>query len=109
MKKYVLTILIVGLFAVPAYSQDDQSPATQTTARPAAEAAATAPATTEKAVQPQEVSIYGEVKAVNPALNSMTVQYYDYDTDEEKSIEITADKDTKMENAAVINDIKQGN
>ena len=103
MKRYVLAILILGLFAVQGYCQENTNPT-----QPATEAVtAAAPAATT--VQPQEISIYGEVKAVNPATNSMTVQYYDYDSDEEKSIEITADSNTKMENAAAINDVKQGN
>ena len=38
----------------------------------------------------------------------MSVQYYDYDSDEEKTIEITADKDTKLENAAMLSNINKG-
>ena len=102
MKRYILAILVLGLFTVQGHCQDNQSTTTVTT-----ETVATAPAATT--VQPQEISIYGEVKAVNPTASSVTVQYYDYDSDEEKSIEITSDSNTKMENAATINDIKQGN
>lgn len=97
MKRYILAVLIVGLCAVSGYAQDNQSSADQN-----------APAV-EKTIQPQEVSIYGEVRAVNTAAGSMTVQYYDYDSDEEKSIEITTDSNTKMENASSLADIKQGN
>ncbi len=116
MKRFALAVLIVGLFAVSGYCQDNQPPASQSSssstqaATPAAEVAtppAQAPA--EKVVQPQEISIYGEVKAVNAAAGSVTVQYYDYDSDEEKSIDVVTDNNTKMENAATINDIKQGN
>ena len=102
MKRYILAILILGLFAVQGHCQDNQ------TATPAATEAVTA-APADTTVQPQEISIYGEVKAVNPTASSMSVQYYDYDSDEEKSIEITSANNTKMENAAGINDIKQGN
>lgn len=102
MKRYILAMLIVGLFAVQGYCQDNQNTTTTVT-----ETVTPAPAATT--VQPQDISIYGEVKAVNPVTNSMTVQYYDYDSDEEKSIEIIADSNTKMENAATINDVKQGN
>ena len=109
MKKYVLLVLMLGLFAIPAYCQDNQPTDSQDQAQAVTAAAAPAPATTESVTQPQEISIYGEVKAVNPAASSMTVQYYDYDSDEEKSIEIVANGTTKMENAATINDIKQGN
>ncbi len=102
MKRYALAMLVLGLFAVQGYCQEDKNPA-----QPAAEAVTAAPAAAT--IQPQEISIYGEVKAVNPATNSMTIQYYDYDSDEEKSIEITAGSNTKMENAAAISDVKQGN
>ncbi|MFA5143503.1 MAG: hypothetical protein WC522_04995 [Candidatus Omnitrophota bacterium] len=99
MKRYVLAMLIVGLFAGCGYCQDNQPPAAAEQTIPAQAPAA----------QPQDVSIYGEVKTVNTAASSMTVQYYDYDSDEEKTIDITVDSSTKMENAASINDVKQGN
>ena len=109
MKRCVLAILFVGLFVVQGYSQDNQSPSGQDTPQVATEAPALAPAASEKSAQPEEISIYGEIKAVNQAASSVTVQYYDYDSDQEKSIEIMTDSNTKMENAATINDIKQGN
>ena len=109
MKRYVLAILFVGLFTVQGYSQDNQPPSGQDTPQVATEAPALAPAASEKSAQPEEISIYGEIKAVNQAASSVTVQYYDYDSDQEKSIEIMTDSNTKMENAATINDIKQGN
>ncbi|MDO8525940.1 MAG: hypothetical protein Q7S07_05595 [Candidatus Omnitrophota bacterium] len=110
MKRYILLILVSGLFVLPAYCQDNQSSAdqNQAPAAPAAVQPAQAPAP-EKVVQAQEISIYGEVKSSNPAANSVTVQYYDYDSDEERSIDIMIDNNTKMENAAAVNDIKQGN
>ena len=100
MKRYVLAILFVGLFVVQGYSQDNQPPSGQDTPQVATETPALAPAASEKSAQPEEISIYGEIKAVNPTSNSITVQYYDYDSDQEKSIEITADTNTKIENAA---------
>jgi Cu/Ag efflux protein CusF len=109
MKRCILAMVIIGFFAVQGYCQDNQSSANQNTTPAAAVAVAPTPATTEKASQPQEISIYGEVKTVNPSAGSITVQYYDYDSDEEKSIDIVTDAGTKMENAATINDIKQGN
>ena len=95
MKRYVLAILLVGLFVVQGYSQDNQSPSGQDTPQVAAETPALAPAASEKSAQPEEISIYGEIKAVNQAASSITVQYYDYDSDQEKSIEIIADTNTK--------------
>ena len=109
MRRYVLAILFVGLFVVQGYSQDNQSPSGQDTPQVSTEVPAVAPAASEKSAPPEEISIYGEIKAVNQAASSATVQYYDYDSDQEKSIEITADTNTKMENAATVNDIKQGN
>jgi hypothetical protein len=38
----------------------------------------------------------------------MTVQYYDYDNDEERSTEIVIDGSTKLDNAKAIGDIKKG-
>jgi hypothetical protein len=110
MKRYALTVLVLGLLAAQGYCQDNSAPADQTQPEAvAAEAASQGPFVTEDVVQPQEVSIYGEVKAVNPAASSITVQYYDYDSDEEKSIEITTDSSTKMENASAVSDVKPGN
>lgn len=111
MKRYLFVILSVVLFAAQGYSQDNQPPSDQNTPKAAAEASAPAPApvAAEKAAQPKEESIYGEVKSINTAANSITIQYYDYDNDQEKSMEITTDANTKIENAATINDIKQGN
>jgi hypothetical protein len=109
MKRYLFALLIVGLFAVQGHCQDNQSPVDQNSAQASATTVMPAPTAPEKTPQPQEASIYGEVKAVNPAAGSVTIQYYDYDSDEEKTIDITADSATKMENAATINDVKQGN
>jgi len=103
MKKYLLAVAMIGLVAGLAYAQDQQPPANQAPAQPAAEAVSAGP------VQPQEVSIYGEVKSVNMAAGSVAIQYYDYDSDEEKSIEIIVDAATKMENAKEVVDIKPGN
>jgi hypothetical protein len=109
MKRFVLVAVALLIFiAAQGYAQDNQPPADQQNQAPVStEAAAPAPVATP--VQPQEVSIYGEVKSVNVVTSSMTIQYYDYDSDEEKSIEITTDGTTKMENAAAISDVKQGN
>ena len=107
MKRYIICVLMVALVlvlvAIPAFSQDNK-PAKEE----AAPAAVTTPAPTPETVKTGELSIYGEVQAVNVPTSSMTVQYYDYDNDEEKSIEIAVDKDTKLENAKAIDEIKKG-
>jgi len=54
-----------------------------------------------------ELSIYGEVQSVNTAANTVTVQYYDYDSDEEKSMEISSDAGTKLENVTALGDINK--
>lgn len=58
--------------------------------------------------QPKDQSIYGEVRAVDVAANSMTVQYYDYDTDEEKSIVLSLGADARIENASGLGSIRKG-
>jgi hypothetical protein len=58
--------------------------------------------------QPEELSVYGEVQASDTAAGTLSVQHYDYDTDEEKTMELVIDKDTKIENAATGADIKKG-
>ena len=99
----IVVILSVGvLIAMSAFSQESPKPA-------ATEAApAPAPSAKEGPAEPSELSIYGEVQGVNAGANSVSVQYYDYDSDEEKAIDLSVDKDTKIENAASLNDIKNG-
>lgn len=88
-----------------AFAQDSQAPATDKDAQ------GTSVQQVVKEEAPQaakDLSIYGEVQSVNAAANSIIVQYYDYDSDEEKTSDILADKDTKIENASGIADIKKG-
>jgi len=59
-------------------------------------------------VSSQELSMYGEVKSVNAKANSISIQYYDYDSDSEMTAEITLNAQSKIENAASLNDIKEG-
>jgi hypothetical protein len=89
----------IALTAVSAFSQStpsDKSAAPQSPAAAAAEA------------QSRETAIYGEVQSVNAAAGTMSVQYYDYDSDSEKTVEIAVSKDTKMENASSVGGIKKG-
>jgi hypothetical protein len=106
MKRYAIfgvAILIVALLSViPAFSQEDAKSGKAETA-PAA-----APVPAPEAAKTGDLSIYGEIQAVNVSTSSMTVQYYDYDNDEEKSVEIVVDKDTKLENVKAIDEIKKG-
>ncbi len=57
--------------------------------------------------QPEEFSIYGEIVSVDQASNSIRAQYYDYDSDEERTINIMLDKNTSLENAKTLADIRQ--
>jgi len=93
LKTLVVMALIAVCVAVPASAQD------------AAPAAAEAPAAS---AQQKELTIYGEVQSVDAPGGKMVVQYYDYDTDEEKSIDLAVGADTKIENAASVGDIKKG-
>lgn len=69
----------------------------------------TAPqASVQSVPQSKEIAIYGEVQAVNADAKTISVQYYDYDSDSEKVSEVVAGKDTKLENVKTIGDIKKG-
>ena len=107
MKRYALAVLVVVLFASQGYCQESQVSNNQDTSQVAGETAAPAQTESVKAANPEEISIYGEIKSVNIATNSITVKYYDYDSDNEKSVEITADNTTKIEGVSTINDIKK--
>ncbi|MDP3804097.1 MAG: hypothetical protein Q8Q87_00935 [Candidatus Omnitrophota bacterium] len=119
MKRFfiVLTVaMALSLVAIPVFSQENKeaAPAVQEAQSPTVSPAVPAPdltpapAANEVVPQPEEISIYGEVKSIDDAASSVKLQYYDYDNDEERTTDIVIDKDTKMENAAVLNDIKQG-
>ena len=109
MTRYVLSVLIVILFALQGYCQENQASDNQGAFQVANDAASPAQATGGETAKAQEISIYGEIKSVDTAAGSIVVQYYDYDSDDEKSVEVTAGNNTKMEGALTINDIKQGN
>lgn len=92
---------VLTLLAVPVSSQDTQVPA-QATAAPVSEKVS-------QAMAQEELSIYGEVQSVDTAgAGSVTVQYYDYDADDEKTIAVMLDANTKLENAGSLADIKKG-
>ena len=109
MKRYILAILVVGLVVSRGYCQENQVSNNQDISQVASETAAPAQTESVKAANPEEVSIYGEIKSANIAANSITVQYYDYESDNEKSVEIIADNNTKIEGVPSINSIKQDN
>lgn len=98
----IAVVVMATLVTVPVFSQSEPGKE----AAPVGTPAATAPG--EESPEVSELSIYGEVQAVNASANSLTVQYYDYDNDAEKTIDVVLDKDTKLENAAAITDIKKG-
>ena len=105
--KYILyvfaIVLIVFLSANPTFSQENQ----MTPSKEATESYASA-VKEKPAPETDEISIYGEVQGTAATTNSLSVQYYDYDTDEEKTIDVALTKDTRLENAASITDIKNG-
>lgn len=116
MKKYFVCISVVSaiivLSAISAFSQDPQAPAKDDTAlsQGAQTAAIQTPqvAPAEAAAKTNELSIYGEVQTVNVQAASMSIQYYDYDKDEEKTLEISLDKDSRLENVKAIGEVKKG-
>lgn len=98
----LLAAIIISTATILAFSQENPTPP------PAQDQTQSASPVKEETSHPKEISIYGEVQAVNAAASSMTVQYYDYDSDEERAVEIVTDAASKIENAAMLNDIKQG-
>jgi|GEM_PF-2373397 len=82
-----------------------QTPAVQA---PAAQAPVVQAPAAEAPTKANELSIYGEVQAINLQAASLSVQYYDYDNDEEKTLEVSLDKDSKLENVKAIEEIKKG-
>ena len=108
----VVASMVMVLLTIPAFSQDPQASAkddqapVQAPQEAPAQASQTAPA--EVVVKTSELSIYGEVQAINAQAASMTVQYYDYDNDKEKALEVALDKDSKLENVKAIDEVKKG-
>ena len=114
-KRFVCAIVIsaiVAFSAISAFSEDTQAPAkddkvlSKVTQAPVVQAAEGSPA--EISTKTNELSIYGEVQAVNAPASTMSVQYYDYDNDEEKTLEVALDKDSKLENVKTIGEVKKG-
>jgi len=108
MKKYLVVIAIISvmmaLSGASAFAQDSQVTAEEDMASvqdPQVDPALAAGKT-------NELAIYGEVQAVNVPGASISVQYYDYDSDEERTLEVSLDKDSKMENVKVIDEVKPG-
>jgi len=104
---FKLSALLVIFCAIIAVSVQGSAADTAMPAAPA-DAAAASQAAKDAILAPKPLNIYGEVQGVNAPAASMTVQYYDYDTDEEKTIELSVSKDTKIENAPALSDIKKG-
>lgn len=50
--------------------------------------------------------LFGEVISVDLEEPGLSVQYLDYDTDQEKKIEVTLDADTTLEGVAALSEIK---
>lgn len=100
LKVYLAACMLVSLIAIPAFSQEPGS-------APAQEVQAPAPVA-DTAPQAKEIAIYGEVQSVDAPANTLSVQYYDYDSDSEKTAVIAIAPDTKMENASALGDVKKG-
>ena len=86
---YMIIGIMMIIAAASAFSQDD----TQVSVA---------------APQDKEMAIYGEVQAVNAAAGTISIQYYDYDSDSEKTSVVSIGADAKMENAYTVSDIKKG-
>lgn len=94
-----LMALIMLSIAVPAFSQEKTEEAVPGRVKPVEAAKEGAPA--------GDLSLYGEVRSVDQAAGSISVQYYDYDSDEEKTTDIAVSSQTKLDGAAALAEIKQ--
>ncbi len=103
-RSVIVMVFVISVFsiAVPVFSQD-----AATTAAPVQESPAPV-VTPETSSQIKEIAIYGEVQAVDGASGSLAVQYYDYDSDSEKTADIAVSATTKLENVAAVGEIKKG-
>lgn len=101
LKAVLMAAIFISLAVVtPAFSQDD-------TSAPAAPQVMPGVPDSDALSQSKEVAIYGEVQAVDASANTLAVQYYDYDSDSEKTADIVVNADTKFENAPAIGDVKK--
>jgi hypothetical protein len=100
LKAFFAVSILALLIAIPAFSQDAGT-------APAQESKAPAPIT-DATPQVKEIAIYGEVQSVDATANTLSVQYYDYDSDSEKTAAILVNPDTKLENASAVGDVKKG-
>ena len=96
----LVACLVVTLFTMPVFSQ--QNPANS------ASRDEQVPIIRVETPQSNETSINGVVQAVDSVTNSLAVQYYDYESGQEKGIEIAVNKDTKIGNVSSLADIKRG-
>lgn len=102
---FLSIFVILSMSAITVYAETPQD----TTQAAAQTAVATVKDQVEEAMQSEELSIYGEIQSVDTQnTGTLTVQYYDYDTDDEKTISINIDAGTKLENAQTPADIKSG-
>jgi len=97
-----VAVIIFAFILAPAsvFSQVEQAMSdVQTVTDPAMEA-----------IPPQsdEISIYGEVIAVDVNSGVISVQYYDYDSDEERTADIIINETTTVDNGLSISDIASG-
>ena len=102
LKVFLAACILVSLISIPAFSQDAGKAPAQ-----AQEAPVPTPVT-DAASQAKEIAIYGEVQSADLSANILSVQYYDYDSDSEKTAAIAFYSDTKLENASTLGDIKKG-
>lgn len=101
--KALFAVCVLVLLSVfPAYSQE-----TKQAAAPAEETPAPATAA-DLGLEAKEIAIYGEIQSIDAVTNSISVQYYDYDSDSEKTINILVAPATKLENASSLTSVKKG-
>jgi hypothetical protein len=110
---YGLSMLLAVLMAASFVSAVSAQVAEETAVKVEAEETAikvekVPSADTAKQASDIDIAVYGEIQAVDVPSGSVDIQYYDYDSDSEKTLKVFVGKDTKIENADSISSIKKG-
>ena len=110
---YGLSMLLAVLMAASFVSAVSAQVAEETAVKVEAEETAikvekVPSADTAKQASDIDIAVYGEIQAVDVPSGSVDIQYYDYDTDSEKTLKLMMGKDLKIENADSLASVKKG-
>lgn len=61
-----------------------------------------------QSIETDDIAVYGEIQQVNTDGSTFTVQYYDYDSDSEKTSDVFVVSETILENAKTLGEVRKG-